>query len=50
VGTLRLLARLSLEGRAPEVFGLVGKLRQDLEFRVSDEIVEQAIALAGEPI
>jgi hypothetical protein len=50
VGTLRLLARLNLEGRAPEVLGLVRVLRRDLEFRVSDEIVEQAIALAAEPI
>jgi len=50
VGTLRLLARLNLEGRAPELPGLVRKLRQDLDFRASDEIVQQAIDLAAEPI
>ena len=50
VGTLRLLARLSLEGRAPEILGLVMKLRRDLDFRVSDEIVQQAIDVAAEPI
>ena len=43
VGTLRLLARLNLEGRALEVEILVQKLRRDLAFRVSDEVVRQAI-------
>jgi predicted nucleic acid-binding protein len=50
VGTLRLLARLNIEGRAPELSGLVGKLRRDLDFRASDEIVQHAISLAAEPI
>jgi predicted nucleic acid-binding protein len=50
VGTLRLLARLNLEGRAPELLGLVQILRKDLDFRVSDEVVQQAIDLAAEPI
>jgi hypothetical protein len=50
VGTLRLLARLNLEGRAPELPGLVQVLRRDLDFRVSEEIVQQAIDLAAEPI
>ncbi len=50
VGTLRLLARLSLEGRAPELNSLVGVLRRDLDFRVSEEIVQRAIHLAAEPI
>jgi predicted nucleic acid-binding protein len=50
IGTLRLLARLHLEGRAPELPGLVHLLRRDLDFRVSDEIVQQAIDLAAEPI
>jgi hypothetical protein len=50
VGTLRLLARLNLEGRAPELPGLVKVLRRDLSFRGSDELVRQAIDLAGEPI
>ena len=50
VGTLRLLARLNLEGRAPDLPVLVSKLRQDLDFRASDEIVRQAIDLATKPI
>jgi predicted nucleic acid-binding protein len=50
VGTLRLLPRLHLEGRAPELTGLVRILRRDLGFRASDEVVRQAIDLATEPI
>jgi predicted nucleic acid-binding protein len=50
VGTLRLLARLNLEGRAPALPGLVRILRRDLNFRGSDEIVQRAIDLAPEPI
>jgi hypothetical protein len=44
------LARLNLEGKAPDVPTLVSKLRRDLKFRVSSEVLEQAIANAGEPI
>jgi uncharacterized protein len=50
VGTLCLLARFHLEGRAAELPGLVRILRRDLGFRASDEIVQQAIDLAVEPI
>lgn len=50
VGTLRLLARLNLEQRAPELPALVEILRRDLGFRATDEIVRQAIHLAVEPI
>ena len=50
VGTLRQLARLNLENRAPELTSLVEILRRELDFRVSDEIVQQAIDLAAEPI
>ena len=50
VGTVRLLARLDREGRAHNARDLVRKLRRDLRFRVSDDVVEKAIALAGEPI
>jgi predicted nucleic acid-binding protein len=50
VGTVRVLARLNLEGKAPDVYGLIRKLRRDLQFRASDYIVEQAIAKADEPI
>lgn len=50
VGTVRLLARLSLEGRAPSVLGLVAVLRKDLDFRITDELLRQAIETASEPI
>ncbi len=50
VGTLAILARLALDGHAPEFTRMVGKLRRDLQFRVSDGIVRQAIETAPEPI
>jgi len=50
VGTLRILARLSSEDLAPELRFLVRKLQRDLRFRVSEEVIRQAIATAAEPI
>jgi hypothetical protein len=50
VGTLRLLARLNLEGRAPELNGLVEVLCRDLDFRISEDVVKLAIDLAAQPI
>jgi predicted nucleic acid-binding protein len=50
VGTVRLLARLHLEGRAAEPTALVRKLRRELGFRVSDAVVNEAIAKAPEAI
>ncbi len=50
VGTLAILARLELEGRAPELNQMVGKLRRDLHFRVSDELIKEAVEKASEPI
>ena len=50
IGTVRILARLNREGRLPDARVLVRKLRRDLNFRVSDQILEQAIAKADEPI
>ena len=50
VGTVRLLARLNLEGRAPELGRLVRILRRDLKFRVSDDVVRRAIDIAAVPI
>ena len=50
VGTVRLIARLNREGRCGEPHALVGKLRQDRAFRVSEQVLEQAIAMADEPI
>jgi predicted nucleic acid-binding protein len=50
VGTVRLLARLNREDRAPDPRSLVTKLRRDRAFRVSREVVTRAIELADEPI
>lgn len=50
VGTLRLLARLNLQGQASDLRTLVDKLRRDVGFRVSEEIVTEAFAMAPEPI
>ena len=47
VGTLRIIARLNIEGQAEETKKLVQKLRKDLKFRVTNEVVEQAIAMAS---
>lgn len=50
VGTIRLLARLNLEGEAEDTEELVRKLRRDLRFRVTEKIVADAIALAPKAI
>jgi uncharacterized protein len=50
VGTLRIIARLHLQGEAGETETLAEKLRRDLGFRFTDEIVRQAVAKANEPI
>jgi len=50
VGTLRLLARLSLEGRAADLDKLVAILQRDLDFRVSDQVIQQAKLSAADPI
>lgn len=50
VGTIRLLARLGREGRAAEPRSLVHKLQRDLGFRVTEEVLDQAIAMSAEPI
>ncbi len=50
VGTVRILARLCLEGYAEDTHVLIRKLRRsDLKFRVSDAVVNQAIAKRSEP-
>lgn len=46
VGTLRILARLHLQGEAGPTNALANKLRKDLKFRISDDLIAQAIALA----
>jgi uncharacterized protein len=50
IGTARVLARLSLEGRVPNVDGLVAVLRRDLDFRITDEVLRQAVEMAAAPI
>jgi predicted nucleic acid-binding protein len=49
-GTVRLLARLCLEGYADDIWTLVRKLRGERRFHAGDDIVEQAIASAADPI
>ena len=49
-GTVRLLARLALEGYSEDLWTLVRRLRRERNFRVRDEIVEEAISSAGIPI
>ncbi len=50
VGTLGVLARLDLEGYAGDIRVLVRKLRKELHYRVTDALVEEAIANASQPI
>lgn len=50
VGTLRLLARWHRDEHAPEPGALVDKLRRELGFRVSEAVVQEAIAMAPKPI
>ena len=49
-GTLRILARLNLEGRVGNTAELAAKLRHDLRFWFTEEILRDAIARAHEPI
>jgi len=49
-GTVRLLARLCLEGYAHDVWALVRRLRRERHFRVGDDVVNEAIASAETPI
>ena len=50
LGTVRLLARLHIEGHAEETRQLVHKLTRDRGFRVSKHTVEDAIEAARQPI
>lgn len=49
VGTIRLLARMHLEGYADETVELVKKLRRDLKCRIADDVVEDAVRSASLP-
>ena len=50
IGTVRILARLCLEGDAPDTDLLVRRLRKDLGFWVQQKIVNEAVAAASTPI
>ncbi len=50
VGTARILARLNQDGQAADTAELVKKLRRDLNFRITPQLVEKAIAMAIETI
>lgn len=50
VGTARIIARMHLESFAEVPRRLIRKLRKDLHFRIADEVVDDAIARAPEPI
>lgn len=50
VGTTRILARLSLEGRAGDTRGLIQRLRNEVSFFIADDVIERAIATASEPL
>lgn len=49
IGTVRLLARMHLEGYAAETGTLVRKLRRDLNCRIADQVVRDAIQIAKNP-
>lgn len=50
VGTAGLLARLHLEAFAPDTHLLIRRLRRDLHFHITDDVVSEAIRRAEEPI
>ena len=50
VGTVRLIARLALEGQADDTRSLVHRLRRELAARLADDVLEKAIASAQSPI
>lgn len=50
VGTVRILGRLSIQHQAGDARVLIRKLRRDVRFRVSDKVVDEAIAIATQPI
>jgi predicted nucleic acid-binding protein len=50
VGTLGILARLYRDGQISDLDLMVEKLRRDLRYRVSNELVLEAVSKASEPI
>jgi len=50
VGVARLLFRLHVDGDAGDPHRLIRKLRRDLNFRISNSVIQEALAMASEPI
>lgn len=48
IGALGILARARREGWIPPIAPMIDSLRVELRFRLSDEVVRQAIRLAGD--
>lgn len=50
IGVARLLFRLNADGDADDPRRLIQKLRRDLDFRISNLVIQEASAKASEPI
>lgn len=50
IGTAKILARMNLEALAEEPKRLIRKLRTDLAYRIADDLIDEALANASEPI
>lgn len=50
VGTMRIIARLHLQGYGDDPFSAARKLQRDLGFRISKRAIEDSIALASSTI
>ncbi len=50
IGTLRILARLHREGHVEDPQALLSNLRKEVGYRITDEIIHEAMAKADEPI
>jgi predicted nucleic acid-binding protein len=50
VGVARLLFRMNVEGDADDPRRLIQKLRRDLDFRISNLVIQEASAKASQPI
>lgn len=49
IGTARILARMYIEALADEPRRLIRKLRTDLQYRIAERLIEEAIEKASEP-
>lgn len=50
IGVARLLFRLNADGDADDPYRLIQKLESDLNFRISNLVIQEAAAKASEPI